>query len=190
MFHFLSASIAVNGRFEWQSDAKRFYEVLPKRLAKAGLEMHADKSQIIPAGQLVALNAEQNGKRVPTFNFLGFTCCWGKSRKGFMRLKYTSRKDRFAAKLKGMKQYLRDNLNNGDTTGVIKTVIRVVKSWANYHAVSDNQRRVGQFLERTKRIILCWLNRRGGKRYVTWDKLLIGLKALGFPKHVKTISMF
>lgn len=45
--------------FERQDDAKRFYKVLPKRLAKAGLEMHTEKSQIIPAGRLVALNAHQ-----------------------------------------------------------------------------------------------------------------------------------
>jgi len=176
--------------FERHQEAKRFYDVLPKRLAKAGLEMHTDKSQILPAGRLVAQRANQQGMRLPTFNFLGFTCYWGKATKGFWRLKFTSRKDRFAAKLKGMKSYLRKNLNTKDTLGVLKSVIRVVKGWANYHGVSDNQRRVGQFLERSKRIILLWLNRRGGKRRVTWDKLLRGLNAIGFPTTWKTVSMF
>ncbi len=176
--------------FERQNEARRFYEVLPKRLAKAGLEIHTDKSQIIPAGRLVALHAYQRNKHIPTFNFLGFTCYWGKANKGFWRLKYTSRKDRFAAKLKGMRRYLRDNLNTKDTMGVIKTVIRVVRGWMNYHAVSDNRRRVIAFIEETKWIILQWLNRRGGKRRVTWEKLLRGLKAMGFPTNVKTVSMF
>ena len=176
--------------FEWEKEAKRFYEVLPKRLAKAGLEVHADKSQVIPAGRVAAQRAHQQGERLPTFNFLGFTCYWGKAVKGFWRLKFTSRKDRFSAKLKGMKRYLRRNLNAEDTLGVIKSVIRVIKGWVNYHGVSDNQRRVGQFLERSKRIILQWLNRRGGKRRVTWDKLLRALKAMGFPSRWKTASMF
>ena len=176
--------------FEWQDDAKRFYKVLPKRLAKAGLEMHTEKSQIIPAGRLVALNAHQRNKHIPTFKFLGFTCYWGKSHKGFWRLKYTSRKDRFAAKLKGLRMYLRENLNTNDTLGVLKTVIRVVQGWVNYHCVSDNRPRVQAFLEQAKRLILQWLNRKGGKRRVTWDKLLRLLKALGFPKAEKTISMF
>ena len=65
--------------------------------------------------------------------------------KGFWRLKYTSRKDRFSAKLKGMAQYLRENLNTKDTVDTVKTVIRVVKGWVNYHAISDNQRRVRDF---------------------------------------------
>ena len=176
--------------FQWQSDARRFYEVLPKRLAKAGLEMHANKSQLIPAGSMQASKAHKQGKRLATFNFLGFTCYWGKSRKGFMRLKYTSRKDRFATKLKGLRQYLRKNLNTDDTRGVIKTVIRVTRGWINYHAVSDNRRRVSQFLERTKRTILWWLNRRGGRRRVTWPKLMRALKAIGFPSKWKTVSMF
>ncbi|MDI1232469.1 MAG: group II intron maturase-specific domain-containing protein [Methylobacter sp.] len=62
-----------------------------------------------------------------------------------------------------MRRFLRENLNTKDTLGVLKTVIRVIKGWINYHGVSDNNRRVGQFLERSKRIILQWLNRRGGK---------------------------
>ncbi len=176
--------------FEWFSEAERFYEVLPKRLAKAVLEMHADKSQIIPAGRVAASIAHQQGKRLPSFNFLGFTCYWGLALKGFWRLKFTSRRDRFAAKLKGMRRFLRENLNTKDTLGVLKTVIRVIKGWINYHGVSDNKRRVGQFLERSKRIILQWLNRRGGKRRVSWNKLLRGLNAIGFPKTWKTISMF
>jgi len=176
--------------FEWSSDAKRLYEVLPKRLAKAGLKLHREKSQVIAAGRKIALNAHEQGKRLKTFNFLGFTCYWGKSRKGFWRLKYTSRKDRFSAKLKGLKQYLRKNLNTKDTADTVQTVIRVVRGWVNYHAVSDNQRRVGQFMERTKRILLRWLNRRGGRRPMTWEKLLRILNALEFPKTVKTVSMF
>jgi RNA-directed DNA polymerase len=64
-------------------EAKRFYEVLPKRLAKYGLELHADKSQVLPAGLGNAQRAHREGERIPTFKFLGFTCYWGKTRTGF-----------------------------------------------------------------------------------------------------------
>lgn len=36
--------------FERPEEAKRFYNVLPKRLAKYGLEMHDEKSQLIMTG--------------------------------------------------------------------------------------------------------------------------------------------
>jgi len=129
-------------------------------------------------------------KRLPTFNFLGFTCYWGKSRKGFWMLKYTSRKDRFSSKLKGMKRFLRSNLNTPNTPGVIRTVIRVIKGWINYHAVSYNQRRVSQFLWQSRRIIFRWMNRRGGRKRVTWKKFALILKAYSFPTTWKTIPMF
>ena len=82
---------------------------------------------IIPAGRVAASKAHQQGKQLPSFNFLGFTGYWGLALKGFWRLKYASRKDRFAAKLKGMRLFLRENLNTEDTLGVLKTVIRVIK---------------------------------------------------------------
>lgn len=176
--------------FEYGRDAKRFFNVLPKRLAKAGLSIHLQKSDVLPSGHIAALRAHKQGRRLPTFQFLGFTCYWGKSRKGFWRLKLTSRKSRFAAKLKGMKQFLRDHLITNDTPGVIKMVIRAVKGWVNYHNVSNNQRRVEQFLRITKFHIFKWLNRRGGRRRVTWVKLSRALDALGFPKKGNVISMF
>ncbi|MEQ1966210.1 reverse transcriptase domain-containing protein, partial [Xenorhabdus nematophila] len=110
--------------FEFMSEAERFYKVLPKRLNKYGLELHDDKSQLIPAGHIAALRANQSGRRLPTFNFLGFTCYWGKSRKGLWRLKLTSRKDRFAAKLKGLRDFLWKNLNTPDKRLVLTIVIR------------------------------------------------------------------
>ena len=176
--------------FEHMSVAKRFYEVLPKRLNKFGLQLHEGKSQIIAAGHQVAQRAKAQEKKLKTFNFLGFTCYWGRSLKGFWRLKYTSRKDRFAAKLKGMRAYLRENLNTKDTVQIVKRVIQVVRGWVNYHAVSDNEKRVSSFIGSSKRILWKWLNRRGGNRHATWSRLIQVLKALGFPERWKVISMF
>ena len=100
--------------FERREEADRFYRVLPKRLTKYGLELHTDKSRVLSAGQIAAKRAHEQGKRIPTFNFLGFTCYWGKARKGFWRLKFTSRKDCFVGKLKGLREFLWDNLNTKD----------------------------------------------------------------------------
>lgn len=69
--------------FERQDEAKRFFTVLPKRLSKYGLDMQAEKSQLMIAGLRAAQRAHEEDKRLQTFNFLGFTCYWGQSRKGF-----------------------------------------------------------------------------------------------------------
>ena len=176
--------------FQHLQDAERLFRALPKRLSKYGLEMHPDKSRILPAGHGQACRARQQGRRLPTFPFLGFTCYWGKTRNGYWRLKYTSRKDRFAATLKGLRQYLRKHLTTRDTHGLLTRVVRGIRGWVNYHGISDNRRRVGQFLERGKRIILLWFNRRGGNRRMTWSRLIVWLQHLGYPKQWKTVSMF
>lgn len=175
--------------FKEMEDAKRFYEVLPKRLEKYGLKLHLEKSQILEAGHLAAERASQNGCRLGTFNFLVFTCYWGKTKKGFWRLKYSSRRDRFTTKLKGLREFLRGNLNTRDTNATLRTAVKVIRGWVNYHAVSDNRRRVKSFLEESKKIIYRWVNRRGSKK-MSWQSCALALKRIEFPVRFKTKSMF
>jgi group II intron reverse transcriptase/maturase len=177
--------------FESMLEAKRFYKVLPKRLAKFGLEMHTGKSSIIPAGHVAATRAHKAKRRLPTFNFLGFTCYWGISRRRFWTLRFISRRDRFAAKLKGMKEFLRKHLTTSDTPAVIHSVIRVVRGWVNYHYISYNRRKVISFIESSRRLLLRWFNRRGGKKRMTWQKFAQILDILSFPRKedFKTMSV-
>ena len=175
--------------FQKKEDAEKFYKVLPKRLEKFGLKLHAEKSSKIGSGSKAAQEMASNGKRLPTYKFLGFTCYWGKSRNCRWRLKYRSRSDRFTTKLKGLKKYLAERLNK-ETYETIDMVKLVVKGWVNYHAISDNQRRVSAFILQSKRILLKWINRKGGKRKMNWTKFSRLLKRVGYPERFKTTSMF
>src|SRR5262249_54374061 len=69
--------------FTDESDARRVREVLPKRFGKYGLAIHPDKTRLVP----FARPQEQKGREEPgsgnrpgTFDFLGLTHYWGKSR--------------------------------------------------------------------------------------------------------------
>ncbi len=176
--------------FQRQDDANRFYHVLPKRLEKYGLTLHAEKSQLIPSGHMLALRANQQGKRLPTYKFLGFTCYWGKTRNGYWRLKFTSRQDRFTAKLKGLRNYLEEQLTTTNTAEVLSTVVKVLRGWINYHGISDNDRRVKGFIHKSKRILHMWFNRRGRKHPMNWETFSRILKRINFPESWKTVSMF
>ena len=176
--------------FENLSEAKRFFEVLPKRLNKFGLRMHPEKSKVIPAGNALAKQAHRNRKHLPSFNFLGFTCYWGKAEtRNFWRLKFTSRSDRFTAKLKGLRNYLWENLNTANVQALFKRVVAVMRGWISFHAVTDNHRRVGAFLYFGKRILYKWFKRRGSKRGMPWSKLMHFLDRIGYPKSWKTTSL-
>lgn len=122
---------------------------------------------------------------------MGLPAIGGKSRFGSTwRLKYTTRKDRFVGKLKGLRKYLRSKLNTQNKTQILYQVIRVTKGWINYHGISDNQRRVRSFIHQSRRSIYGWFNRMGGKRRMNWQRLTEILRIINFPKKWKTITMF
>lgn len=152
--------------------------------------MNNEKSQLLKSGEIVAINAEEKHERMGIYKFLGFQYYWGKSRNGRWRLKYKSRADRFTATLERLKEYLRENLNTRESGSILERMVLKVKGWLNYHAISDNERRVKSFLFKTRRIIYTWYNRRGKKRSMTWEHLLEILDRVGFPKSVKVVSMF
>lgn len=173
------------------SDAERFYRVLPQRLSKWGIAMHEDKSQLLPSGNRAAARAHARGERIPVYRFLGFTCYWDQSRnKRCWRLKVKSRGDRKRAKLNGLRQYLRENLNTPDTPKVLERVKAGVRGWANYHAVSDNQMQVSSFIDESKRILFRWFNRRGGKKPWTWERHARLLERIDYPKVPLIKSLF
>ena len=177
--------------FQKYLDAKRFFKVLPKRLQKYGLKMHETKSNLIKSGQNAARAAYREGTRLPTYQFLGFTVYWGLARnQKWWRMKYTSRRDRLNAKLNGLSNFLRKELNSQDTVKTLNTVKRVMIGWLNYHSISDNERRVNGFIRSCRWIILKWINRRGRKRPMNWTTLLNLLDTLKFPRYWKTTSMF
>ena len=76
--------------FQLESDARRLMEVLPKRFKRFKLNLHPDKTRLIPFGR-----PPWSGKAKGTFDFLGFTFYWGKSLKGnWVIKKQTARKRR------------------------------------------------------------------------------------------------
>lgn len=176
--------------FERKKDAERFYDVLPKRLGRFGLELKLEKTRMITSGKRAAARAEVKGERLEVYQFLGFICYWCKTRKGFWRLKYASRRDRFTSKLKEIREFLKENRNTGNATRFLRVVTQIVRGWINYHGISDNQRRVGRFITRCKHLIFEWFGHRGSKRKMTWDRLSRILKEINFPERWKTRLMF
>lgn len=177
--------------FENYCEAKRFFEVLPKRLAKYGLSMQMDKSHLIRSGQNVAKREHRAGRKLSTYPFLGFTVYWGKARNGkWWRIKFISRRDRFTAKLKRLKEFLRKQLATNDTLGILKLVVSVTRGWLNYHAVSDNQKRVGQFIQKSRQILRKWINRRGRKRPMNWENFNKLMEKVNMPRSWKMTPLF
>ena len=63
-----------------EEDAKRIMKVLPKRFDRFGLSIHPEKTKLIPFGRPAA--TQKAGKGEETFDFLGFTHYWSRSKTG------------------------------------------------------------------------------------------------------------
>ena len=84
---------------ELESDAKRIMEVLPKRLGRFGLSIHPEKSKLLSFGK-PSRNETRGHGGCGTFDFLGFTHYWARSRQGYwvIKRKTASKRQRRAKK--------------------------------------------------------------------------------------------
>jgi len=98
--------------FQFRDDAERFRRAVTERLGQFGLKLHPDKTRLIEFGRFARENRRRKGQGKPqTFDFLGFTHCCGKTRKGhFTVLRLTSAK-RLRAKLQAVKLELRRRMH-------------------------------------------------------------------------------
>jgi len=71
--------------FSHEEDARRVLAVLPKRFAKYGLTIHPDKTRLVPFERPDHGPTPVGAKRREppgTFDLLGFTHFWSRSRRG------------------------------------------------------------------------------------------------------------
>jgi group II intron reverse transcriptase/maturase len=124
--------------FEHRDEAERFLTELRKRFQRFGLDLHPDKTRLLPFGRKAAWEWQQGrGEKPGTFNFLGFTHSCGKTRKGrFTVLRRTMRK-RMQAKLAEVKAELRRRMH--DPVPEQGAYLRaVVSGYFRYHGVPMN----------------------------------------------------
>src|SRR5215831_18868389 len=92
---FLSATRPVMA-FDNIVDAQRVLAVLGKRLERYGLTLHPDKTRLVDFRPMQADGTRHPDTGGTTFDFLGFTHVWGRSRKGKPMVRQITAKSRFA----------------------------------------------------------------------------------------------
>ena len=157
--------------FENRADADRFLAEFRERVAKFGLELHADKTRLIEFGRYAARNRQRRGEGKPeTFTFLGFTHFCGQLTTGpFIVWRITAKK-RMVAKLKAIKAELRFRKHHR-TIEVGAWLRKVVLGYYQYHAVPGNTGQLRVFMCRVRWLWRGVLIRRSQRARVKWDRL-------------------
>jgi RNA-directed DNA polymerase len=157
--------------FQYRTDAERFLRELRERLAKFGLELHADKTRLIEFGRFAAQNRKQRGEGKPeTFTFLGFTHFCGQLTTGSFIVWRITAKKRMVAKLKALKAELQRRKHHR-TTEVGAWLRKAVLGYYQYHAVPGNSTQLRIFSRRVGRLWRSVLVRRSQRAQVRWGRL-------------------
>jgi len=176
--------------FQYQVDAERFRRELRMRLEKFGLEVEPTKTRVVEFGRYAVQNAKARGERPGTFEYLGFTHYCGTRRDGTgFRMKRVTARKRFTAKLKAFKEWLM-KARTLKTAELWETAKAKLKGHYAYYGVTDNLRGIKRFAEGVKKLLFKWLNRRGKRNCLRWEKFCEMLVRFPLPQPRIKVSMF
>lgn len=167
--------------FEHESDSQRVHTVLPKRFGKFGLTIHPDKTRQVPfqrptprsdgKGTPLAPNphSPNRGGRPGTFDFLGFTHYWGRSRRGKWIVKRKTARSRLSRSVQAIKQWCRQHRHD-PIAAQQETLNAKLRGHYAYYGMTHNSRALSAFHKTVERVWQRWLTRRHRKRTMRWVK--------------------
>ncbi|MFI5297139.1 MAG: hypothetical protein ACHREM_03495 [Polyangiales bacterium] len=154
--------------FSNKDDARRVYEVLPKRFEKYGLTLHPEKTRLVAFRR--PDRASKDDDDPGSFDLLGFTHHWALSRRGKWIVKQRTANDRFARALKRVtawcKQHLHDPIREQ-----WRVLVQKVRGHYGYYGIAGNSEAIGRFLHEVQAVWRVWLSRRSQRGYVSWERM-------------------
>ena len=182
--------------FDKKYDADRVMAVISKRFEKYSLTVHPDKTKLIdfrcpdhwdrrreqPQG------GGKNGKP-ETFDLLGFTHYWGKTRKGKLAVHRKTMKSRLARAVKSIDQWCILNMHLPVRMQWAKLCEKVRGHYA-YYGITGNSRSLGWFLHLVERSWKYRINRRNCEKCNTWKEFRRILERYPLPRPKIVHSIF
>ena len=173
--------------FEREDDARRVVAVLDKRMGRFGLALHPDKTRLLPFWR--PPKSQQHGKGPATFDFVGFTCYWARTRKGHWRMACKTRR----ASLRRAKMSVYDWCRRHRHRSIREqhaALQRRLRGHFNYFGVSGNYNSMMRLVEATKRAWYKWLRRRSQRTRLTWERFTDMLRWWPLPRPRITVQIW
>jgi RNA-directed DNA polymerase len=148
-----------------EEDARRVMEVLGKRFARYGLTLHPEKTRMVnfrrPEGP--------QGPSTGSFDMLGFTWFWGKSRQGSPVVKRKTSSSRFRRALGRIADWCRQHRHEPVAAQHVELSRKLLGHYA-YYGITGNARALSRFLHEVERVWRYWLNRRSARAKMVWER--------------------
>lgn len=167
--------------FAYKEDAERVFAVLAKRFLKYALTLHSHKTQMIPFNRPRPNDCPRGGPGVKrSFNFLGFTLYWGRSRKGQWVVRRKTAKDRLSRALRNINTWCRV-YRHAPVMRQHAVLSRKLLGHYAYYGMTGNGRSLSSFRHHVERIWRKWLSRRSQRAKLTWDRFSAFLQRYPLP---------
>jgi group II intron reverse transcriptase/maturase len=167
--------------FANERDARRVYEVLPKRFERFGLKLHPEKTRLVEFRRPDDEDDDGGPKGSASFDLLGFTHFWSKSRSGRWIVKRRTAKDRFRRALARIVSWCRGHRHE-DLRAQQQGLARKLKGHYEYYGITNNSRALELFFRETTRAWCKWLAKRSQRARVTWDRMTLLLEWFPLPR--------
>ena len=172
---------------EREDDAWRVRAVLEKRLGRFGLTLHPDKTRLLPFWR--PSTTQQSGQGPASFDFLGFTFYWRRTRTGHWRMGCKTRR----ASLRRAKQAIYDwcrRHRHQPVEAQHAALGRRLRGHCNSFGVNGNFPSLLRLVEATKRAWYKWLCRRSQRKRLTWERFTDLLRQMPLPRPRITVRIW
>ncbi|MEW5755399.1 MAG: group II intron reverse transcriptase/maturase [Pseudomonadota bacterium] len=159
--------------FECEAEARRYLCALEQRLRQFDLALHPEKTRIIRFGRFAAAQRAQRGEgKLETFNFLGFTHYYGRTRNGKFVVKRKTMVTRLRKQIKAVGQELMRRRHA--PVGIVGNWLRrVVQGHINYYGVPFNGVALSSFCYEVRKRWYKALCRRSQRRRLNWGRFAV-----------------
>lgn len=146
--------------FSCERDARRVLAVLPKRFARYGMALHPDKTRLV---RFRRPHWDGGGPKPGSFDFLGFTHHWTRSRRGAWVIKRKTAKDRFTRALRRTARWCRW-ARHRPIDEQHRILTSKLRGHYGYYGITGNSKALSRFLYEVTKVWKKWLNQRNTRR--------------------------
>lgn len=155
--------------FTCEADARQVLELLPQRFSAYGLTIHPNKTRLVRFRPRPKGRGQKHLDEPHTFDFLGFTHYWARSRKGRWVVKRKTATDRQTRAIRKIALWCRRNRHKPlrEQQAVLRTKLQ---GHYNYYGITGNSKSLASFYHFVRRVWKKWLARRNRERRWNWDR--------------------
>jgi group II intron reverse transcriptase/maturase len=164
--------------FSLEEDARRVFDVLPKRFGKYGLRLHPEKTRLVRFDRPSIRSG--SGKGYGSFDLLGFRHFWARSRQGSWVVMRKTASSRLARAVSRIDEWCRTHRHD-PVREQHRALVSKLRGHYNYYGVRGNIRSLQAFLFLTTRTWFKWLRRRSRER-PRWDWMNALLRIFPLPR--------